>query len=277
LHQRIHTPEALDRRHAIWNGARFDAGARPSTSFVRGRTAIAQHLVLVTLRGGARRLSVTSDCGHRHVGRDVAGAVSFVPAGCVRSIELEDVEAAWASVALDDAALWPDDERCPLRPFTNTRDPFVASLVAALDQAHRRDGGLDALYAEAMALALGRHLVDGLARSAAPAVGAGPLPSWKLCRVEEFVAANLRRPIAIAELAAVAGLSVGRFHRAFKAATGQTPLRFLQEAKVRKAAELLQRDRTGVLEASAAVGFASPSHFARVYRAIAGVPPSGAR
>lgn len=276
MHQRIHAPEALDRRQAVWTSGRFDAGTRPRTAHVSGRTQIGQHLLIVTLSGAARRLSVRTDCGHRHEGRDLAGAVSFVPAGCARRIELEDVEAEWGSVAFDPGLLGPDEEAIRLAPFTNARDPFLASLVGALDRTHRLDGRIEPSYAEAMGLALARHLSarhGGVAKT--PETGA--LPLWKLRRVEEFVEANLSRPVAIAELAAVAGLSAGQFHRAFRAATGQTPLRFLQEARVRRATELLRAGQVGVLDVAAEVGFASPSHFARVFRAISGITPSEAR
>lgn len=276
MHHRIHAPEALDRRTAIWTGGRFDSGVRPRTPHVRGRTEISQHLVLVTLKGSARRLSVRTDCGHGHDGRDIAGAVSFVPAGCVRMIELEDVEAEWGSVAFDPGLLGPDDEAIRLAPFTNARDPFVASLVGALDLAHQAGGALEPAYAEAMGLALARHLAIRYA-GVAETPETGALPVWKLRRVEAFVEQNLSRPIAIAELAGVAELSAGRFHRAFRAATGQTPLRYLQEARVARATELLRSGRLGVLDVAAEVGFTSPSHFARVFRAISGVAPSQAR
>lgn len=276
MQQRIHAPEALDRRNAVWAGGRFDAGTRPRTPFVRGRTEIAQHLLLVTLKGSARRLSVRTDCGHRHDGRDLAGAVSFVPAGCARTIELEDVEAEWASVAFDPGVLGLEGEPIRPKPFTNARDPFVSHLVAALDDMHRLAGDIEPTYAEAMGLALARHIVARHG-GAAPAPDAGALPLWKLKRIEAFVEANIARPIAIAELATVAGLSAGRFHRAFRAATGLTPLRFLQEAKVRKATELLRSGGRDVIEAAAEVGFASPSHFARVFRAVSGMAPSKAR
>lgn len=276
VHQRIHAPEALDRRHAVWPGGRFDAGLRRRTPYVRGRTEISQHLLLVTLKGSARRLRVRTDCGHRHEGRDLAGAVSFVPAGCARVIELEDVEAEWGSIAFDPGMLGPEDGAISPKPFTNARDPFLASLVGALDTTHRLDGAIEPAYAEAMGLALARHL-SARHGGAAEAPETGALPLWKLRRVEAFVEANLARPIVIAELAAVAGLSAGRFHRAFRAATGQTPLRFLQEARVRRATVLLRGGQVGMLDIAAEVGFTSPSHFARVFRAIAGIAPSQAR
>lgn len=276
MYRRVHEPEALDPRSAVWAGGRFDAGRRPLTASVEGVTRTHHHLVLMTLKGGARRLTVRADDGHRYDGPDRAGAVSFLPAGAERRIALVDVEAEWASVALAPEAVDGSDALARLAPFSNEADPFLAVILGELDRAHRQDGAIDAAYGETMGLAIGRYL----ARRAGAPPKAAPrpaLPGWKLARVEEFIAANLGRPIAIAELAAVAGLSAGHFHRAFREATGATPLQRLQERRIERAVDLLRSGARSSLDVAAAVGFDSPSHFARLFRRHTGRRPSEAR
>ncbi|WP_271199708.1 helix-turn-helix domain-containing protein [Methylopila turkensis] len=272
MYRRVHEPEASDRRSAVWPGGRFDAGRRALTRSVEGVTRSADLILLVTLRGGARRLEVRSDCGHRYDGTDFAGAVSLAPPDCERRIRLQDVEAEWASVALAPSVF---EGRPPVfAPFSNADDPFVRALVCELDRAQQSAGVLDPAYGETLAYALGRYMASRYA--AAPAQAASRLAPWRLKRVTAFVEAHLHRPLAIAELAAIAEMSSGHFHRVFRETTGVSPLGFVTERRIARA-EALLRGGADVVEAAAAVGFASPSHFARLFRRITGRPPSAAR
>jgi AraC family transcriptional regulator len=278
MYRRVHEPEALDPRSALWPGGRFDAGRRPMTPLVEGVTRTADHLLLVTLRGGARRLSVVSDCGHRYEGPDCAGAVSFVPGECERRLRLEDVAAEWASVALAPAA-FADEDGAAVRfaPFSNAEDRVVAALVGELDRAHRADGALDPAYGETVSLMLIRYLTRRYGTQAPAQPRRATLPRWRLARIEAYVEANLHRSLSVSDLAAVAGMSAGHFHRAFRETTGATPLAFLTERRVRRALEILKAERAPMIEVAARVGFDSPSHFARMFRRITGRRPSDLR
>lgn len=253
----------------------FDRGGRGATPLVEGVIRCPDPILLVTLRGGARRLTVRTDAGHVHQGPDFAGAVSFVPAGCERRLTLEGVDADWASLTLDaDAfAAIVGDGKAPA-PFTNVQDPFLASLLGEMERASR-EGMLDAAYGEAMAVAAAHHL-GRRARPQTPTEVSPRLSPARLRRLRDYVEARLDRPITVSELAAEAGLSVGHLHRSLKASVGVTPLRFLQELRVRRATGLLA-DGVGVTETAFRVGFASPSHFARIYRRLAGRNPGEAR
>ncbi|QZO00900.1 helix-turn-helix domain-containing protein [Chenggangzhangella methanolivorans] len=246
------------------------------TRRVEGVTRSDDHLLLVTLSGGAKRLTVVADDGHRYDGPDRAGAVSFLPAFCERRLTLDHVEAEWASISLSRASFGPLETAARLAPFSNVEDPVVFAIVGEIDRMHRADGAVDAAYAETMAFALARHVARRAGVSAERAGRTPALPRWKLKRVRDHVEAHLDRQISIAELAEVAGMSAGHFHRAFREATGATPLRFIQERRVELAARLLRTGEASVGEVAAKVGFESQSHFARVFRAIAGRRPSEA-
>ena len=56
--------------------------------------------------------------------------------------------------------------------------------------------------------------------------------------------------------------------------TRMTPLRYLNQARVEKAKELLQYTTFNVSEVSAQVGFKSIFHFSKVFRQISGRNPS---
>lgn len=273
---RLVEPLAVDWRHQAWSGGAFDAGRRGFTSAVEGIIRTPQHVVMVTLSGGARRLEVSSDCGHRHQGPDRTGAVSFVPAHCGRRLAMQDVEAAWASIALDPERL-RDASGAPaaLPTFSNVEDPFVAAMAAEFEALHARDGALDPAYCEAMASALVEHLIRRYLPHRPDGVqGIWKIAPWRLRRIRDYVEANLDRVIRIADLADIADLSPGYFHRAFRITTGKTPLTYINERRVRRAETLICDSDESLAAIAQAVGFVSPSHFTRTFRKIAGANPS---
>jgi AraC family transcriptional regulator len=273
-------PRAQGWRTAAWHTGSFDTGRRRPTELVEGTIRLPEHLVLVTVSGGARRLEVAADCGHRYEGPDRAGAVSFVPSHCERRLRLVEVEAEWASIAISPALV---DEvaggdgaprRIELATFTNVGDPFLARVVTALGQLFGADGSLDPLHGESATLALAHYLAR---RYGAPMRAAMKLSPWQLRKVAEQVDAQLGDEIRIADLAAVAGLSVGYFHRAFRMTTGKTPLAFIQEARIRRAVAILAAEPTSVGSLALRVGFTSPSHFSRIFRRVTGRSPAALR
>ncbi|MGK9232981.1 AraC family transcriptional regulator [Inquilinus limosus] len=272
-------PRATGWRSFAWAGGVFDTARRSYTEAVEGTIRIPHHLVLVTLTGGARHQEVVSSCGHRFVGSDRPGAVSFVPAHCERRLRLRGVESEWASISLDPALL-EDEVFDPVgrsldgAAFTNQEAPFLAGMVAEAARL-AAEGGLDRGYGEAMSWALAHHLVRRYGRARPDG---GPrrwaLPPWRLRRIADYVDAHFAAEIRIADLAEAVGLSPGRLHRAFRATTGQTPLAFINERRIRRAMRMLATGGGSVAEIALRCGFVSPGHFARVFRGVTGMTPS---
>ena len=93
----------------------------------------------------------------------------------------------------------------------------------------------------------------------------------------EWALAHLAEPIAVADLAAHAFMSVRTFSRRFRAAVGTSPMAWLVEQRVRAAMALLESSDQPVEWVGAATGFATPASFRRHFRRVAGVSPSGYR
>ena len=277
---RIVEPRAIDWRGYTWAGGSFDTAHRPYTALVEGTIQTPTHLVLVTLDGGAEHLEVDSACGHRYRGDDRRGAVSFVPAHCERRLRLRGVRSRWASVALrpellDLVGQGDSGRATEIAPFTNLDDPLLAGLVAEFARLHALDGTLDPGWCDAMSLALAHTLARRYSRpDAAPPRRPYKLPAWQLRRIAEYVDARIDTEIRIADLAAVAGVSIGYLHRAFRASTGKTPLEFIHARRIRLAMRILATEPVSIADLAARVGFTSPSYFARTFRRLAGVNPS---
>ena len=85
------------------------------------------------------------------------------------------------------------------------------------------------------------------------------------------------RPFTLESLAEIAGMSRAAFAERFKAAFARTPMAFLKDIRLRRAADLLTGSDLPVKAVAARVGFASRSHFSSAFKAYAGADPASYR
>jgi AraC family transcriptional regulator len=270
------SPRPPDYRFFAWDRGAFNAARRDFTEVVEGTICSPHHLVMATLRGGSRRHQIRTACGHRADASDRAGYVSFLPARCERRLRLDGVAWEWASLALKPELFERDDCRMGLSSvatFSNMQDPFVVALLGELARLHAADGALDLTYCDAMSVALVEYLIRRYG-SGGSLPRPAKLPAWRLRRISEYVDAHLDQDLRIPALASLVDLSEGHLSRSFRLTTGRTPVQFVNERRVHRALELLARDPAPIPVVALRVGFTSPSHFARIFRAITGVAPS---
>ena len=96
-------------------------------------------------------------------------------------------------------------------------------------------------------------------------------------RICEYIDSHLEERIRLDGLAAMAGLSVHHFARAFAQSVGVPPHSYLLQQRTEKAQRLLRDTELPLSEIALAVGFFDQSHLARHFRRLAGMPPSAAR
>jgi AraC family transcriptional regulator len=262
-------------RRAQWANGAFETAYRPMTPIVEGFILSQNHLIMATLSGGAERHEISANGGHRYDGPDLPSTVSFLPAGCERRLRLHGVAWRWAAIALDPAKITGIAGASieTLGPLSGSEDSFVWNMLAEFERLDALDGGLDTIYCDTMSLALVLYLVRryGGVRVSDTSI---KLPAWRLRRVTEFIDAHLSATIRVGELASLAQLSEGHFHRAFRATTGKTPLEFVHDRRVTMAKQLLASSKLSVAQLAIRVGFLSPAHFARVFRTVTGQSPS---
>ena len=91
--------------------------------------------------------------------------------------------------------------------------------------------------------------------------------------VMQHVAAHYAEPLTTRALAEMCYLSEGHFCRFFKAATGQSPLSYVNSYRIDRAAILLRRTDSSITEVALATGFSDVNYFARVFRRVKGCSP----
>ncbi|WP_073485130.1 GlxA family transcriptional regulator [Streptoalloteichus hindustanus] len=164
--------------------------------------------------------------------------------------------------------------------FTEADGVFTSAGVA---------GGVD-LCLHLVRQAWGTEVASALARRmVTPPVREGgqhqyveaPLPRRPdrpdIASIVDWAVRRLDEPIGVADLAARSGMSERTFHRAFRAATGSTPGRWLLLQRLRHAQRLLETTDLSVERIAGRAGLGTAANLRRRMRAEFGVGPAAYR
>lgn len=91
-------------------------------------------------------------------------------------------------------------------------------------------------------------------------------------RVLQHIEQHLGQPLALAELAELAGLSMWRFATVFRQQVGVSPHRYICRLRVERAQALI-RDGMPAATAASEAGFYDQSHLSRHFKSIYGMTP----
>ncbi|SMQ85758.1 Helix-turn-helix domain-containing protein [Devosia lucknowensis] len=108
----------------------------------------------------------------------------------------------------------------------------------------------------------------------APRLTHGDAP---ILKVQHWLQAHRSEEIALAELAAQAGLEQRTFLRRFQKATGLRPTEYVQALRIALAREKLEFSRDTVERIAWTVGYKDPSAFRRVFQKVTGLSASAYR
>ena len=259
-------PQLSEGAHAL-TGALTAAAARAMTGrFFRERFRREWIVAVSPLEDGEPEMLLAADGDQRIVGAN---------------------RAARNSLLLDDqrlrtgVSLWTLFERDPtLFRRKDTVDFATRLIIAGSDEtwpalATPPQSTLDARNPMSAALHTRPrvNIVASLERSPPAPQARGGLPPGAMRRVREYVDVHLGESMDLAELAAVAGLSVFHFARQFKQSAGVTPHHYLVQRRVERAQDMLARTDLALSEIAVAAGFSDQSHLARHFRQMLGTTP----
>jgi AraC-like DNA-binding protein len=95
-----------------------------------------------------------------------------------------------------------------------------------------------------------------------------PLQKWRMKRVVDHIDAHLSRRIALADMAAAAGLTRMHFAAQFRAATGMRPHDFLLQRRIDRAQQMLRNPELALVDVALSVGFQTQAHFSTVFKRL---------
>jgi transcriptional regulator GlxA family with amidase domain len=96
-------------------------------------------------------------------------------------------------------------------------------------------------------------------------------------RSQSWIAQNYERPDIVAELVEHSGLPKRTFDRRFRAATGYSPLAYVQALRIEEAKHLLETGNQPIEEIAREVGYSDLASFRRLFRRQAGMSPGDYR
>ena len=254
-------------------------------SFDAGLTRIgAMPFVIVCMHLGP---SVAVSCtrgGVLRTGRETAGDLEIVPAR-TPSAWRTDQGGTTLLICVPDALLrivatqLGRDPACiHIADRFQMRDPIIEHIAWALkaDIDAGRVGGRplrDSLGAALAVQLLQRHFRGSLPMRKT----LGGLRQEVLERVISYIEDNLGGKLSLAEIAAVAGMSVSHLKALFRNATGLPVYKYVLRRRVERA-QLLLRDRNLPLaQVALATGFSHQSHLARHMQRVLGSTPATVR
>ena len=164
------------------------------------------------------------------------------------------------------------------RGLYGANDPELRNLLLLLARESETGGRSGTIYADSLIVALATRLLYSARLETPPAnAGVSPLPPRLLRRVLERMQVDLSADLDLAALAAESGYSRAHFLRTFRAATGQTPHRYLLELRLTKAQSLIARRLMPLIDIALACGFSSHAHLTTAFRSRFGLSPSAYR
>lgn len=243
-------------------------------------SAVDDHLIIVHLDGP---VSVTRLLGKSLTRRTIApGGLFILPGGLDFGVRLENslnsLHVYLRKQVVDDVAHelgFKQSRMGEIVPCLGDHDLLIERLAISIQDAMQDRDASSPVYADYLARAMAAHLLHRHSASANMrlALPQGSFSKLQLQRATDFMEAHLTKPLTLAELASVSGLSSSHFARRFKIATGMPPHQYLIRLRVERAKRLLC-GREPIINVALACGFTHQEHMTRIFRRVVGVTPA---
>jgi AraC family transcriptional regulator len=165
-----------------------------------------------------------------------------------------------------------------LRYESGFQDPLLAEIAYAIAAELQTPTSAGRLLAQTLASSLAARLIQNhLTRAPAQTFrifARKGLDQRRLYRVLDYIEANLEDDLSVDQLASIACLSRFHFVRAFKAAVGRSPHRYVSAKRLERAKTLLIQGDRSLVDIALALNFSCQANFTRAFRQVTGQTPS---
>ncbi|TIX90269.1 AraC family transcriptional regulator [Rhizobium sp. P44RR-XXIV] len=167
-----------------------------------------------------------------------------------------------------------DPETIALAPKFQLRDPRLESIAWAIKAEIEAPVPSDSTYAETLGMALAIRLVESNGQTRTEtATTRATLSSRQQRILAEFIEEHIDQSLSLADLAAVAGLSVSHLKPLFRASFGMPVHHYVLTRRVERARSLILAADMPLAQVALESGFAHQSHMAHWMRRILGLTP----
>ena len=90
---------------------------------------------------------------------------------------------------------------------------------------------------------------------------------------QQYIEENRSKLLSVTELANRFGMSTRSFNRRFKAATGETALRYMQKIKLEEAKSIIEKENTSFEFVANQLGYENVSFLRRLFKSYTGLSP----
>jgi AraC family transcriptional regulator len=172
-----------------------------------------------------------------------------------------------------------DGQQAELVPRFAVLDPMLEQLAIAITTALRDGTAGDELYIDTLAQMMAVHLARTHSSQSRPVrtPAIQTMAGWRMRRVIEYIEEHLDGNLSLEAMAAEVEISPVYLARAFKAAIGQSPHRYVLGRRIDRAKELLRNTDLPVIDVALAAGFSSQSHLSYWFQRYLGVSPAAYR
>lgn len=259
---------------AAWNGLPFAWVGTPEGAWTSSFTTIAPTLSMIESGTLTSRMTVG---GREHDLNAGAGAFTLFNAETrirVNQVDCRDARRLLLPLdltALEHQGLAQEDLPVNLRQAVEFHDPSLAAVLRAMLREVRLGCPNGPLYAESLSCGVLAHLIRS--RGQAPVRERGTLTEWQWSRLNELIAEKPMSELTLTALSTSVGMSKSQFVRIFRKSTGTSPHQFIVHKQLEVARGLMRSSNAALVDVVAQAGFASQSHFTRLFRDTYGITP----
>lgn len=241
-----------------------------------------RHLILLNLKGNSERGEHFLDEKRTGFVSRRPGAVLFIPAGCHwRGWEVGASTAAYLSITIDPVFVADVFSRMAtsmlpaLSPDLGCEDTIIMNAARGIGEEIGDQNPLSTMVVESYVATMFAQLFRR--QKYVETTRKGGLAATNLNRVIEKIDGDLTSDLSLGQLAAIAGLSIPHFCRAFKQTLGCPPHAFIVRRRIERAKEYLRFSTMPITEVALLCGFSSSSHLANTFRRETGTTPQDFR
>jgi AraC family transcriptional regulator len=241
--------------------------------------------VAIAVRGSEQGLVATKFDGTWRPSRARTGAIWLRPAEakadeCRIASELEAIHLYMSSIVF---ARLMDDYNLPAAPERSIRyscgvqDEVINQIGLSVLSEMMSPTAAGRMLVETSSLMLAARLAQAHAETELvrlPIPTPHRLDDMRLRRVLAYIEEHLAEDITVADLANVACLSIFHFTRAFAAAMGVPPHRYVSRRRLETARAMIATGRASLSEIALECRFSSQSSFTRAFRRATGMTPA---